>query len=86
MRELPRGLCTAAGLCLERAGCALCKQVEALRGQAAVVQAAVVRSQAFRRAMLDGLPEWETAADRPLVAPLATLRSLQASGAAMVPR
>ena len=56
-KELLRGLRIAAGLCLEHAGCALRKQVEALRGQAAAVQAAVVRSQGFWRAMLDGLPE-----------------------------
>ena len=56
-RELLRGLCTAAGLCLERAGCTLRKQVEALRGQAAAVQAAVVRSQGFGCAMLSRLPE-----------------------------
>ena len=57
VRELLHGLCTAAGLCLERAGCTLCKQVEALRGQAAAVQAAAVRSQGFWRVMLGRLPE-----------------------------
>ena len=55
--ELLRGLCAAAGLCLERAGCALRKQVKALREQAAAVQAAMERSQSFWRTMLGRLPE-----------------------------
>ena len=55
--ELLRGLCTAAGLCLECAGCILHERVAALKEQAVAVQAAVERSQRFWRAMLDRLPE-----------------------------
>ena len=55
--ELFHGLCAAAGLCLERAGCALRKQVKALREQAAAVQAAVERSWSFWRTTLDGVPK-----------------------------
>ena len=46
-RELLRSLCTAAGLCLERAGCALHKQVEVLRGQAAAVTPASIRAEGY---------------------------------------
>ena len=79
--ELLRGLCTAAGLWLECAGCALHKQVEALREHAAAVQTvsrllAHDARQAARRMPPAAL----------FVLPLATPRSLQASRPAAVPR
>lgn len=55
--ELLRGLCTAVGLCLERAGCTLHQQIAALQEQAATLQAEVERSQRFWRAMLSELPD-----------------------------
>ena len=54
--ELLRGLCAAAGLCLERVECILRARVAALREQSLAVQEAVERSQRFWRAMLAGLP------------------------------
>ena len=56
-QELLRGLCTTAGLCLEHVGCMLHKRVEVVREQAAVVQAATVRSRGFWCMMLGRLPE-----------------------------
>ena len=85
-KQLLRGLCTAAGLCLERAGCALRKQVEALRGQAAAVQAVVVRSHGFWCTMLDGLPDRMMPLTALFILLLVTPRSLQASRTAAVPR
>ena len=56
-RALLRGLCAAAGLCMERATGALHAKIEDLWPQAEVIGVAVERSQNFWRAMLDGLPE-----------------------------
>ena len=53
---LLRELCAAAGLDLARADGALREQIETLRETALAVKAAVTRSQAFWRGMLDELP------------------------------
>ena len=54
---LLRGLCAAAGLCLDRATGALRENNTGLQRQAAAIGEAVERSRSFWRAMLDGLPE-----------------------------
>ena len=56
-RALLRGLCAAAGRCMERATGTLCATLDGLLPQAEAIGMVVERSQSFWRLMLDGLPE-----------------------------